>query len=281
MKKKISIILVAIMLIIGVFSEDTMAKSLLGDVVSDPIVLQQKSKKSTKFTERNNVKYFQVTVKDIGRLKVTYSSDKLKKPVTITLCYDANNFETEKAVVKYDKKKKLAKGALTSSKVLNPGFYTVIIETEKAVTKDTKFTLSTELEKVVYDDKEPNNDDTHAQEIKVGSKKSTYHMQLSGMSYGTDMIDYFKFDLKDGKKLNLSASTNSAAKIRVLLKKKSDSGMVVINQKEDEQYFKKSGSKYLFKYNSAALEKGEYYVMFWLQEDQKEQVDYTFNVLSK
>lgn len=281
MKKKISIILAVMMLVLCFSAEDTMARSLLGDVASDPIILQQKAKKNTKFTQQNNVKYFQVTVKDTGRLKVTYSSDKLKKPVTITLCYDANSFETEKTVVKYDKKKKLAKGTLTSTRVMNPGFYTVIVETEKAVAKDTKFTLSTELEKVVYDDKEPNNDDANAQTVKIGSKKSTYHMHLSGLNYGTDMIDYFKFDLKDGQKVSLTASTNSAARIRVLLKKKTDTGMVVINQKENEQYFEKSGSKYTFKYNSAALEKGEYYVMFWLQEDQKEQVDYTFSAMTK
>lgn len=272
--------MLVLLIMISMLPTDIMAKTVTGDVMIDPIVVQQKQTKNTKFTKDNPVKYFKVIVKEAGILKVTYSSEKMKKTVDLSLAYDDNQREVDHKTIKYNKSKKLAKGTLTSSYIVHPGAYLIIVKAGAPAAADTKFTLKTSLTKKKYNDSEPNNEVDHAQSMSISSKAKTYKMFLAGTEYSNDMIDYFKFNLKKDQKVKISASTNKAAEIRVLLKKKVDGAYVTVNSNVNDQYFKKNGSKYTFTYTNT-LEKGDYYLMIWLQDEQNIQVEYSISAVAK
>lgn len=254
--------------------------AVTGDVKSDPIILTQKQTKNTLFTKDGNVKYFKLIVKETGNVTVSLSSNKLKKNISIELVYDESGIYVDLATAKYSKKAKAVKGSLTSSKLLMPGQYNIVVKTGK-VSKDTKFTLKTSFKKYICDDKEPNNKEDLAQHMAVNSKKNVkkYQMLLSGETNSLDMIDYFTFDLKSAKKVKITATAQGTDHIRVLIKKKTDTGMVMINTKENEQYFVLKNGKSMFSYTTDTLSKGTYYIMVWLDEEQKTQVPYTIQAI--
>lgn len=251
--------------------------AVTGDLKSDPIILEEKQTKNTCFTKDGNVKYFRLIVKETGTATISFSTNKLKKNAIISLYYDEGGVYKDQTTAKYTKKSKMVKGSLTSSRLLMPGQYNIVINTEK-VTKDTKFTIKTTFKKYDCDDIEPNNKEETAQSISIKSKKNAkkYNMLLSGETNSLDMIDYFSFDLKSSKKIAIRASAQGTDNIRVLIKKKTDNGTELINSKENEQYFVSEKGKNSFVYKSAkALSKGTYYVMIWLDDSQKIQVPYT------
>ena len=280
LKRLLTAELCLLLLLLSLLTPFQAYAAVTGDVESDPIILTQKQTKNTLFTKDGNVKYFKLIVKETGNVTISLSSDKLKKNVNIELFYDESGIYVDAAKVKYNKKAKTVKGSLTSSKLLMPGQYNIIVKTEK-VSKDTKFTLKTSFKKYICDDKEPNNKEDLAQTMAVNSKKNVkkYQMLLSGEANSLDMIDYFTFNLKSPQKIKITASALGTERIRILIKKKFDTGTAVINTKEDEQYFVLKNGKSTFSHTTDTLPKGTYYVMVWLDEGQKIQVPYTIQAI--
>ena len=245
-----------------------------GDSLEHAIGIQQNDKKTSVFTPESKTKFFNLYIKEQGTLKISYQSEKMKKAVTLTLDYNEAGNMSDSKTIKYNKKKKIASGTMTATYILAPGYYTVTLNAPAPVEKNTKFTLKTTFTAKKYDDKEPNNAEESAQIVKLSNKQTGYKMFLSGKHYDMDLIDYFKCSVKDNEKIKISASTNSAAKIRVLLKCKENGQTKVLNGASD-QYFEKNGASYTFKYTSDKLPKGEYEIMFWLEGGEDEQVEYT------
>lgn len=273
-------ILMIFFLIVSVFSFSEPFQTyaaVTGDMKSDPIILEQKQTKNTSFAKDGNVKYFKLIVKETGTITISFASSKLKKNAIVSLFYDEGGVFCDQMTAKYSKKTKTTTGTLRSSKLLMPGQNNIIVNTD-TVSKDTKFTLKTTFKKYACDDIEPNNKEDLAQPMVVKSQKSVkkYQMILSGETNSVDMIDYFTFDLKSAKKIKVTASSQETDRIRVLIKKKTETGTEVINTKESEQYFVSQKSKNTFSYTTKkALSKGTYYIMVWLEDGQNMQVPYT------
>lgn len=276
MMKKIGALVLMLVILVTSGNGVAHAATMVGDIVTSPILLEQKQTKNTKFSAGSNIKYFRVSVKEAGVLTMSYTSASLKKPVTITLNYDDNAKYYDTKTIKYNKSKKQTKGSMTTSCVLLPGTYNITVKTAESLAKSAKFTFATTFKASKLSDIEPNNNEDQAQAIKLGtSKKATsYKMYLSGMDYGADMIDYMKFSLKKDQKVKIQASSTNAATVRVLIKQKTANGYEVVNKSENDQYFEKNGSKYEFTYTEE-LKKGDYVIMFWMQEGQNQQFVYS------
>lgn len=278
--KMIGLVLAFVILLTAI-PVTTEAASPVGNIPMNPIQLSQNQKKSTSFSKDYNCKYFSIVLKNAGILKISYSSEKMKKPVEMKLNYiDGFNIADTKTV-KFDKKKKKASGTLTSTYILQPGTYTFTVSTEDVVSAKTAFTIKTSLTTKKFDDKEPNNTMAEAQKITVGSKASSYKMYLSGTEYAQDMMDYFTFKVKKGQKVTLKVDTKSSADLRIVLKRKLEKDEEIINADSAKQHLKKDGSKYTLSYTSDKLEAGEYYVMVWLQNGEKEQTEYNISFAAK
>ncbi|MGN0337375.1 MAG: hypothetical protein ACI4EE_07780 [Lachnospiraceae bacterium] len=276
MMKKIGALVLMLVILVTSGNGVAHAATMVGDIVTSPILLEQKQTKNTKFSAGSNIKYFRVSVKEAGVLTMSYTSTSLKKPVTITLNYDDNAKYYDTKTIKYNKSKKQTKGSMTTSCVLLPGTYNITVKTAESLAKSAKFTFATTFKASKLSDIEPNNNEDQAQAIKLEtSKKATsYKMYLSGMDYGADMIDYMKFSLKKDQKVKIQASSTNAATVRVLIKQKTANGYEVVNKSENDQYFEKNGSKYEFTYTEE-LKKGDYVIMFWMQEGQNQQFVYS------
>ena len=258
------------------------AASPSGDLPNNRIQLAQNMKKSCVFTKDYNAKYFTVTVQDTGVLKISYSSKQMKKPVDIKFDYNDGQNTADIKTIKYNKKKKQASGTLAASYIVKPGTYAINVSTTDVVGKDTKFTIQTSLTPKKYVDKEPNDNIETAQKITVGTKATSYNMYLANTVYASDMVDYFTFKVKKGKKLTVKLETKNSSDLRIIIKRKSGKTEEIINADSDEQYTKKTGKKYTFSYTSGKLEADDYYVMVWLQDGgAKEQVEYNISFAAK
>lgn len=270
--KLMGVILACTMLVSNV--QAVKAEVTPGDSLEHAIGIQQNDKKTSVFTPESKTKFFNLYIKEQGTLKISYQSEKMKKAVKLTLDYNKAGNMSDSKTIKYNKKKKSASGTMTATYILAPGYYTVTLNAPAPVAKNTKFTLKTSFKAKKYDDKEPNNAEENAQEVKLSNKPMSYKMFLSDKQYDMDLIDYLKCSVKDNEKIKISASTNSTAKVRVLLKSKENGQTKVLNG-ANEQYFKKDGANYTFNYTSDKLPKGEYEIMFWLEDSEDEQVEYT------
>ena len=279
--QKIGIMLLVIATLLSGTPVSVDAANPLGNIPMNPIKLNQNQKKNTSFSKDYNCKYFSVVVEDAGVLTVTYTSDKMKKPVDLMLDYNDGQNTMDTKTVKYDKKKKKASGKLTSSYIMQPGTYTFTVSTADVVPQNTKFTIKTSLTPKNYSDQEPNNTTGNAQLVKIGTKASNYKMYLSGTAYAQDMVDYFTFKVKKGQKVTLKVDTKSSADLRIVLKRKLEKDEEIINADSAKQHLKKNGSKYTLSYTSDKLEAGEYYVMVWLQNGEKEQIEYNISFAAK
>lgn len=283
MKKlqKILLFVLSVILLLPVDAVLTHAATTLGNLPMNAIQLKQNQTKKTNFTKDYNSKYFTIVVEEAGILKVTYSSDKMKKKVDLKLDYNDGINTMDTKSVKYDKKTKKATGTLTSSYIVQPGTYAFTVSTADLLTANTKFTIKTSLTPKKFDDKESNNTMPEAQAITLGSKTSTYKMYLAGTEYAQDMMDYFKFNVKKGQKVSVKVTTKSSADMRIILKRKVEKDEEIINVDSKQQHLKKDGSKYTLSYTSDKLEAGEYYVMVWLQNGEKEQIEYNISFSAK
>lgn len=253
------------------------AKTLTGDLESNPIILQQKQKKNSSIAKDGNSKYFKEIVTDTGNITVSVSSKELKKNGTLTLIYDDNGAYFDQTEIKYNKKTKTATATLTSSRIVMPGQYRIVVNTA-TMSKKTAFTITTKFKVYDCDDLESNDKEESAQKMVLKSPKKavTYHMILSGETFEQDLIDQFTFRLKAPQKIKITASADNTDRIRILLKRKTDSGSETVNTKSTEQYFALKNGKYTFSYTTdTALPKGTYYVMVWLEDSQKTQTKYS------
>lgn len=221
-------------------------------------------------------------VTDTGKLTVKFTSDSLKKDGTLTLIYDDNDVYYDQVDITYNKKAKTASGKLTSSRIVAPGQYRVVVNTD-AVPQKTPFTITTSLKEYKCKDAEPNEKEESAQKIVVnaGKKAVTYPMLLSGETFEQDLIDQFQFKLNKAQKIRITSTANGTDRIRILLKKQTADGSEILNTDSDKQYFVTKNGKCTFSYTTdKKLEKGTYYVMVWLEDSQKIQVPYTIKVES-
>lgn len=279
--KKFSSIFFLLIALVTCSVQTVKADTPTGDIAMNPIRMKQNDKIKTSMSKGKNIKYFNVVVEEAGILKINYTSTKMKKPVELSFDYGEglNQFETKK--IKYDKKKKVAKGTISTGQTVQPGIYKLSVTASSPVTAKTAFTITTSLKEKKYDDKEPNNNSDTAQEMIVSSNPQTYNMYLSGTSYAPDVMDCFKFTLTKSKTITITASTNTEADMVVLLKKKTDKGEETINSGSKNQIFTKSGKKYVFKYTSEKLEKGDYTVTVWLRDGANKQIEYTISAKAK
>mgnify|MGYP004545250297 FL=1 len=253
------------------------AKTLTGDLESDPITIQQKQQKNFSITKNGHSKYFKVIVKDTGKLTIKFASDSLKKAGTLSLIYDDNGVYYDQVNIRYNKNSKIAKASLTTTRIVAPGQYCIVVNTE-TVSKKTPFSLTTTLKEYKCNDEEPNEKEESAQKIVLnsGKKAITYTMLLSGETFEQDLIDQFQFKLNKAKKIKITATAKGTGRIRILLKKKTADGSDVINTDTTKQYFVSDKGKNVFSYTTdKALTKGTYYIMVWLEDTQKIQVPYT------
>lgn len=265
-----------------IFISPVFAKALTGDLESDPIAIQQKQQKKSAITRLGRSKYFKVIVTDTGKLTVKFTSDSLKKDGTLTLIYDDNDVYYDQVDITYNKKAKTASGKLTSSRIVAPGQYRVVVNTD-AVPQKTPFTITTSLKEYKCKDAEPNEKEESAQKIVVntGKKAVTYPMLLSGETFEQDLIDQFQFKLNKAQKIRITSTAKGTDRIRILLKKQTADGSEILNTDSDKQYFVTKNGKCTFSYTTdKKLEKGTYYVMVWLEDSQKIQVPYTIKVES-
>lgn len=253
-----------------------------GDIPNNRIQLTPNMKKNCVFTQDYNAKYFSVTVQETGILKIKYFSKQMKKPVNIKLDYNDGQNSEDTKTIKYNKKKKEAVGTLTSSYIVKPGTYTINLSTDEVVRTDTKFSVHTSFLPKIYMDKEPNDSMQTAQKIKVGRKATSYNMYLANTVYASDMVDYFVFDIKQGKKLTVELESNGTSDLRLIIKRKLGKTEEIINIDSKEQYTHKDGKKNTFSYTSRKLAEDEYYVMVWMQDGgPKEQIEYNVSFAAK
>lgn len=281
-KKIVGSIMCLLIVLNCIFISPVFAKALTGDLESDPITIQQKQQKKSAITRLGRSKYFKVIVTDTGKLTVKFTSDSLKKDGTLTLIYDDNGVYYDQVDITYNKKAKTASGKLTSSRIVAPGQYRVVVNTD-AVPKKTPFTITTSLKKYKCKDEEPNEKEESAQKIVVnaGKKAVTYPMLLSGETFEQDLIDQFQFKLNKAQKIRITSTAKGTDRIRILLKKQTADGSEILNTDSDKQYFVTKNGKCSFSYTTdKKLEKGTYYIMVWLEDTQKIQVPYTMKVES-
>lgn len=283
MAKRIVGIIICLLIVLNcIFVSPVFAKTLTGDLESDPIAIQQKQQKKSAITRLGRSKYFKVIVTDTGKLTVKFTSDSLKKDGTLTLIYDDNDVYYDQVNITYNKKAKTASGKLTSSRIVAPGQYRVVVNTD-AVPQKTPFTITTSLKEYKCKDAEPNEKEESAQKIVVnaGKKAVTYPMLLSGETFEQDLIDQFQFKLNKAQKIRITSTAKGTDRIRILLKKQTADGSEILNTDSDKQYFVTKNGKCTFSYTTdKKLEKGTYYVMVWLDDTQKIQVPYTIKVES-
>ena len=281
-KKIVGSIMCLLIVLNCIFISPVFAKALTGDLESDPITIQQKQQKKSAITRLGRSKYFKVIVTDTGKLTVKFTSDSLKKDGTLTLIYDDNGIYYDQVDITYNKKAKTASGKLTSSRIVAPGQYRVIVNTD-AVPQKTPFAITTGLKKYKCKDEEPNEKEESAQKIVVnaGKKAVTYPMLLSGETFEQDLIDQFQFKLNKAQKIRITSTAKGTDRIRILLKKQTADGSEILNTDSDRQYFVTKNGKCSFSYTTdKKLEKGTYYIMVWLEDTQKIQVPYTMKVES-
>lgn len=281
-KKIVSSIMCLLIVLNCIFISPVFAKALTGDLESDPITIQQKQQKKSAITRLGRSKYFKVIVTDTGKLTVKFTSDSLKKDGTLTLIYDDNDVYYDQVNITYNKKAKTASGKLTSSRIVAPGQYRVVVNTD-AVPQKTPFTITTSLKEYKCKDAEPNEKEESAQKIVVnaGKKAVTYPMLLSGETFEQDLIDQFQFKLNKAQKIRITSTAKGTDRIRILLKKQTADGSEILNTDSDKQYFVTKNGKCTFSYTTdKKLEKGTYYIMVWLEDTQKIQVPYTIKVES-
>lgn len=273
-------ILCLILTLTGIDISSISAKTLTGDLESDPITIQQKQEQKSSITKNGHSKYFKVIVTDTGYLTIKLTSDSLKKGGTLTLIYDDNNVYYDQVNITYNKKTKKANATLNSSRIVAPGQYRVVVNTE-TVSKKTPFTLFTKIKAYKCNDQEPNEKEETAQKITVasGKKAISYKMLLSGETFEQDLIDQFEFKLNKAQKIKITASAKGTDRIRILLKEKTADGSEILNSDTNNQYFISSKGKNVFSYTTdRALTKGTYYIMVWLEDTQKIQVPYTIRI---
>lgn len=270
-------ILCLILTLTGIDISSISAKTLTGDLESDPITIQQKQEQKSSITKNGHSKYFKVIVTDSGYLTIKLTSDSLKKGGTLTLIYDDNNVYYDQVNITYNKKTKKANATLNSSRIVAPGQYRVVVNTE-TVSKKTPFTLFTKIKAYKCNDQEPNEKEETAQKITVasGKKAISYKMLLSGETFEQDLIDQFEFKLNKAQKIKITASAKGTDRIRILLKEKTADGSEILNSDTSDQYFVSNKGKNTFSYTTnKMLPKGTYYIMVWLEDTQKIQVPYT------
>ena len=283
MAKRIVGIIICLLIVLNcIFVSPVFAKTLTGDLESDPITIQQKQRTKSSITKLGHGKYFKVIVRNTGKLTVKFTSDSLKKDGTLTLIYDDNGVYYDQVDITYNKKAKTASGKLTSSRIVAPGQYRVVVNTD-AVPQKTPFTITTSLKEYKCKDAEPNEKEESAQKIVVnaGKKAVTYPMLLSGETFEQDLIDQFQFKLNKAQKIRITSTAKGTDRIRILLKKQTADGSEILNTDSDKQYFVTKNGKCSFSYTTdKKLEKGTYYIMVWLEDSQKIQVPYTIKVES-
>lgn len=270
-------ILCLILTLTGIDISSISAKTLTGDLESDPIAIQQNQEKKSSIVKNGRSKYFKVIVTTTGNLTIKLTSDSLKKDGTLTLIYDDNNVYYDQVNITYNKKAKKANATLTSSRIVAPGQYRIVVNTE-TVSQKTPFTLSTKMKAYKCDDQEPNEKEETAQKIvvKSGKKAISYKMLLSGETFEQDLIDQFVFKLNKAQKIKITANAKGTDRVRILLKEKTATGSEILNTDTTDQYFISSKGKNTFSYTTdKALPKGTYYIMVWLEDTQKIQVPYT------
>lgn len=279
--KKIFSVFFLLIVLVTCSIQTVKADTPTGDIAMNPIRMKQNDKIKTSMSKGKNIKYFNVVVEEAGILKIDYSTKELKKTVELSFDYGdgLKQFETKK--IKYNKKKKAASGNIVTSQIVQPGVYTFSITSSDNAKTKTPFTIKTSLKKKNYDDKEPNNNSTTAQEMVVKSTPVEYNMFLSGTSYAPDVMDCFQFTLKKNSAVTITASTNTEADMVVFLKKKTDNGEEIVNSGSKNQTFTKSGKKYVFKYTSDRLEKGDYTITVWLRDELNKQIEYIISAKTK
>lgn len=278
--KRINIIIWLSLILIIMVPQTLCRAAVTGDIESDPIVMSTKQKVNTSFKKNGNVKYFRLIVKEMGTIKIKFASSELKKDATVTFFYDDNQVYKDELIIKYNRKSNETTGTLESTKLLQPGQYILRVNTSK-VSKKVKFSFETSFDVYKSNDLEPNNSEENAQEMAISTKNKApvYHMLLSGEPNSLDMIDQFRFHLQKEQKIQISATAKGTDRIRVLIKRKTDSGSETINTDATEQYFTYKNGKSVFNYKSKnPFAKGDYYIMVWLEEGQTKQVPYTIKV---
>lgn len=107
---------------------------------------------------------------------------------------------------------------MTSSRIVAPGQYRVVVNTD-AVPQKTPFTITTGLKEYKCKDEEPNEKEESTQKIAVnaGKKAVTYPMLLSGETFEQDLIDQLQFKLNKAQKIRMTATAKGTDRIHIFM----------------------------------------------------------------
>lgn len=231
--------------------------------------------KKMKFSKDESSTYFNVTVTEVGRLRVAIDGKDIGCGAKIELFRSGTEWPDwkQEQIVKYNKLKKKLSGKLTSEYILPKGFYVVRVTPDKALKKTAKYSIKASMIDAGYDDIEPNGSEENAQPMDISSKRGvkTYKMLLSnvGLPDLTDLTDCFTFKLKNTKKFDLQLKSKkylSDTKV-IICKKESDEIKVIKSYELKGKAFNKT----------IQLKKGTYFIKVWYYGDQTIQMPYTIS----
>lgn len=231
--------------------------------------------KTVKFFKDESSTYFNVTVTEVGRLRIEINGKDTGCGAKVELSRPGTEWLDWKQVqnVKYNKSKKKFSGKMTSEYILPKGIYLVKVTPDKTLKKATKYSIKASIVEAGYDDVEPNSPEENAQPMDISSKGGvkTYKMLLSylGLPDQTDLMDCFTFDLKSKKKFHLVFKTKETL---------SDMNVVICKKEADDikviQTYELKGKTIDKK---VELQKGTYFIKVWYYGGQSMQIPYTIS----
>lgn len=246
------------------------------------VLIPAEGKTDDKFTNNDFNKFYKVSLKEEGKLRVSFSSAKMKGQVVIKLFYDKESSAGVSKELTYNKKKKITKGTITSEYIMSPGDYYILVQPADQGymigKKPVKYTITTKFTRVKFDDQEPNTMESEAQKMtlkEINKKQKVYTMRLSYNGGFQDKTDTFKFSLKLKKAVSFKITMKEKAKLRVMLKHIDENGFTSIVNSEEDQYIVSDGEKVTLDFGTKKLlTKGNYYLSVVLVEGKDTDITY-------
>lgn len=269
--KRVLAVMLAIAMMLATDYMPVLAESVSGKTEDTAIQLKLGKKKTSKFwTGSSSSIYYAVTLPDQGTLSVNVTAESLGTGVTVKIRKVGVGNWSESKSFSYNKKKKITSGTIKSEYILTKGNYIVEVAPGKIISKDKKISVTAKFTSGKFVDKEPNNKEEDAQEIRVYNNAPSYKMYLTSMSFfeDQDLTDCVKFNLKDTETVSISLTSKAKmSNVKILVREKTSDGYNtikaydVVNGKLSEKL---------------SLKKGTYYIKVWCADDGlKVQMPYT------
>lgn len=227
-KQMLLIIVTAVLFLTD--TQPAFADSAVGRSEVQAIDLTPGKQKKVKFYTGAETVYFSVPLDARGKLNISFQSKELGSDVSVKLYKKGEYIWQQVKTFKYNKKKEITSGSLSSEYILPAGVYGIEVTPAKALKKRKSFSITVQFKPVAFDDQEPNNQKEDAQSMTIAKKNGkpiAYQMLLSSLQVldTDDTVDYFKFQLKEEKKIQIKFNTKTKVSgIKLLIHKKTKDG---------------------------------------------------------